>query len=98
MNDNTRRLGAEVVDRLLVDTDPWLSCDDCFEQIDELVEDCLTRRGPASRPLQVHLRACTVCREEAHSLITLAAPDYGVDPAHAAVALDAIIDGGADRP
>ena len=88
----------QAIERLTMSSDPWLSCDDCFEQIDELVEECLTGHGPVSRPLQVHLRACTVCREEAHSLVTLAAPDYGVDPARAAAALDAIIDIGPDGP
>jgi hypothetical protein len=89
---------AQAIERLTMSSDPWLSCDDCFEQIDALVEECLTGRGPVSLPLQVHLRACTVCREEAHSLVTLVAPEHGLDPARAAVALDAIIDGDQDRP
>jgi hypothetical protein len=40
---------------------------------------------------RVHLRACSVCQQEAYSLVTLAAPDYDLDPATAAAELDAVL-------
>lgn len=84
-------LSAEAVRRLTMASDPWLSCDDCFDLIDQVIEQTLTRRAPMSESFRVHLRACAVCQEEAHSLATLVAPDLGIDPARAVAELDAIL-------
>lgn len=73
-------LGPEALARLTLDTDPWLSCDDCFRQVDEYVE--LVLAGAASRmpAMAVHLRGCPACAEEAETVLALAAEDTGIDP------------------
>lgn len=71
-------LTDSVVDALLVDSQPWLSCDDCFDQADTAVEGLLTGDRDFDEPFRVHLRACGVCMEEALSLATLIAPDFGL--------------------
>jgi hypothetical protein len=70
--------GFEHVERLTADTDPWLSCDDCFEQIDAMMENSLRASGPLPEPFRVHLAACAVCGEEARSLTALIAPEFGM--------------------
>jgi hypothetical protein len=77
------QLTPDAVRRLTTVTDPWLSCDDCFDQLDVVVEDVLTRGLPMSRPFAVHLTGCSVCSEEARSLASLVAPEHGLDPADA---------------
>lgn len=80
MNNTPRPLGAEVIDRLLVDTDPWLSCDDCFDLVDRYVEQLLAGRHDAMPEMRVHLGGCPACAEEAATLVQLAAADTGFQP------------------
>ena len=64
-------LAPHAVEALLLDTTPWLSCDDCFERMDTYVEALLrddARRDPA---MEKHLRGCVACDEEAQSLLAL---------------------------
>jgi hypothetical protein len=84
MNSPHRPLSAEALARLTLDTTPWLSCDDCFEHVDEYVDRAVTG-SPDMPAMTVHLRGCPACAEEASTLVVLAAEDAGVDPA---VALD----------
>ncbi|HWJ81207.1 MAG TPA: hypothetical protein VNS55_03130 [Nocardioides sp.] len=89
-------LGPEAIRQMTMASDPWLSCDDCFDLLDRVVEDLLTGRAPMDESFRVHLRACAVCREEASSLATLVAADHDLDPARAAAVLDAaLLAGGA---
>lgn len=83
MTDRTRVLTAEAARLLTVDAEPWLSCDDCFDLVDRHVEWLLTGAGEPVPAMAAHLRGCVACDEEARSLLTLAAEDAGVDPAHA---------------
>lgn len=76
-------LTDSVIEALLIDSDPWLSCDDCFDQADAAVEGLLTGDREFDEPFRVHLRACGVCLEEALSLATLIAPDFGLTEAQA---------------
>jgi hypothetical protein len=80
MNNNIRPLGAGVIGRLLVDTDPWLSCDDCFDLVDRYVEQLLAGHVDAMPEMRVHLRGCPACAEEAATLVELAAADTGSEP------------------
>jgi hypothetical protein len=75
------------VERLLVDTEPWLSCDDCFTLVDEYVERLLAGRLDASPAMRAHLRGCPACAEEAATLVVLAAADEGIDPTPALAAI-----------
>lgn len=75
-------LTPETVQRLLRDTRPWLSYDDCFHLLDQYVETLLA--GPdVAWPATEHLAGCSACAEEAVSLLLLAAHDTDVDPAAA---------------
>ena len=69
-------LSPEAVERLTLDSEPWLSCDECFEQLDGLAETLLGSSDLPSEALRVHLRACPACHEEATALVTLVADDY----------------------
>jgi hypothetical protein len=77
---NERRLTPEAVRRFAVDAEPWLSCDDCFAQIDEYVDRLLTDPDHDSPAMTAHLRGCGACAEEAATLLELAARDAGVEP------------------
>jgi hypothetical protein len=73
-----QRFGASPVDRLLAVTDPWMSCDECFEDLD-LVIDAVVRSGAnLSEKFRVHLGACTACDEEARGLAALVAQNLRV--------------------
>lgn len=65
------------VERLIAETEPWLSCDDCFDQIDAYVDDLAGGSPGVGEPLRVHLINCPACFEEAESLISLIAADSG---------------------
>lgn len=57
--------------RLLLDTRPWLSCDDCFAQMDTYVEALLRDPGHDDVPMRTHLAGCPACAEEADGLLAL---------------------------
>jgi hypothetical protein len=78
-----RRLSAAAVQRLTTDAEPWLSCDDCFDQVDRFVELVLSGAAAVPAAMQAHLRGCSACEEEARSLLLLAAEERGVDAAPA---------------
>lgn len=84
MTGPSRSLTAAEAHQLTLDTQPWLSCEDCFELMDTfaetLVADPDTTRMPA---MVVHVRACPACAEEVESLVALVAGDVGVDPSRA---------------
>jgi hypothetical protein len=81
MHDRDRRLSADTISRLVVDTEPWLSCDDCFRHLDEYVEMLVAARAAVMPAMDAHLRGCPACAEEAATVLLLAAEDSGVDPA-----------------
>jgi hypothetical protein len=83
MSRGRRRLTPETVQRLIRDTRPWLSCDDCFHLLDQYVEALLAEPDAEQPAMQAHLAGCSACAEEAVSLLLLAAQDSGVDPAPA---------------
>ena len=72
-----RPLTEAAVDALILDTTPWLSCDDCFDRMDTYVEAAL--RDPAQEDLAMaaHLRGCPACAEEAATLLDLVAGHTG---------------------
>lgn len=49
------RLTPQVIDRLTAFSDPWLSCDDCFEQVDVVTDALLHAGTPLPEPFRVHL-------------------------------------------
>ena len=69
---STRRLTDEQARRLVLDTEPWLSCEDCFRLMDRYVELLVADPGSSAMPeMRVHLEGCPACAEEAESLLEL---------------------------
>lgn len=67
------RLTHDVVEGLLLDTDPYLSCDECFERLDTYVEQVTSDPERRDLAMEVHLRGCGACAEEAAALAELLA-------------------------
>lgn len=88
-----QRLTSDAIDRMILTTDPWLSCDDCFDRLDVAVEGVLTQTRAMDEAFRVHLTGCTVCREEAVSLATLIAPDHELEPSHASALVHTALGG-----
>jgi hypothetical protein len=63
----------ERLERLLGPTGPELSCDECFEMLDEFVELELVGADPEARVpgMRAHLSGCPACREDHESLRAL---------------------------
>jgi hypothetical protein len=68
MTEPTRGLKPETISNLLADTSPYLSCDDCFAQIDEYVERTLADPRYEDPAMKAHLAGCGACAEEAETL------------------------------
>ena len=64
-------LTAAVLDALLRDTTPYLSCDDCFEQMDRYVEAILDDPAHDDPAMAAYLRGCPACAEEVEALADL---------------------------
>jgi predicted anti-sigma-YlaC factor YlaD len=60
----------ELVSRLLGPAGPEVSCEACFEHLDEFVELELGGQDPAIRlpGMREHLQGCPACREDHESL------------------------------
>jgi hypothetical protein len=61
---------GQMIKRLLGPTGPEVSCDACFEQLDQYVELDLSGADPdAALPgLRAHLEGCPACQEDYESL------------------------------
>ena len=68
---NGNHVPADVANRLLQDSSPYLSCDECFDRIDTYVEQLLKDPSYHDVPMQVHLKSCGVCADEAETLMEL---------------------------
>jgi hypothetical protein len=77
MTEPTRGLNAETISSLLADTSPYLSCDDCFAQIDEYVERTVADPRYEDAAMKAHLAGCGACAEEAATLRELLGQDAG---------------------
>jgi hypothetical protein len=77
MTEPTRGLNAETITSLLADTSPYLSCDDCFAQLDEYVERRFSDPDYQDPAMQAHLAGCGACAEEAATLHELLGQDAG---------------------
>lgn len=78
-SERGRGLTADQVAALVAVTEPWLSCDGCFEAVDVFVDMLVDGADRLEEPLRVHLAGCPACQEEAETLAVLAAQDRGVD-------------------
>lgn len=77
MTDPKRGLSAETIDKLLADTSPYLSCDDCFAQVDQYVERTSADPHYKDAAMAAHLAGCDACAEEAQALRELLRRDAG---------------------
>lgn len=75
MNANIPLLTDRAVVDLLVDTEPYLSCDHCFERIDRYIEQRLADPEHDDPQMTTHLAGCGVCSEEAKALEELLRQD-----------------------
>jgi hypothetical protein len=75
MTTRTPRLPDDVVARLITDTSPYLSCDECFDRLDEYVETRFRDPQHTDATMQTHLHGCSGCQEEAETLLELVALD-----------------------
>jgi hypothetical protein len=71
--------------------EPWLSCDECFDRSDAVLEDLLDRNVPLPADFRAHLAGCAACRDEMESLAEFAATDRGIEAAAGRQRLDAQI-------
>ena len=76
-------LSPQAARRLTLDTEPFLSCDDCFDLVDAYVETLLSDPQHDMPAMRTHLAGCAACAEEARSLVGLVAKQDGLDPAPA---------------
>ena len=78
MNVDRPVLTEDAVADLLVDTEPYLSCDECFARIDRHVEQRLKgvpHHDVEDVAMETHLAGCGVCAEEARTLEELLRQD-----------------------
>lgn len=79
MTTSRPRLTPEAARRLTIAAEPWLSCDECFDQLDTFIELLLTGAPAPALAMRAHLNGCAACEEEARSLLLLVANDRGID-------------------
>lgn len=76
----SRSLG-DIVATLIAETTPYLSCDDCFDQICAYIENVAADPAYEHAAMERHLQACSVCADEAASLLELVTADTALgDP------------------
>lgn len=71
MTDRPTQLTAEAAARLLADTDPFLSCDECFARLDEYVESLVRDPDHDDPAMRAHVAGCGACADEVEALLTL---------------------------
>ena len=71
-----------MIDELLGPEGPEVSCEECFERLDEYVELELGGEDADDRipGVQAHLEGCPACREDHESLRELVRSDRSRDP------------------
>jgi hypothetical protein len=69
-----RQMSRESIERLLGPTEPEVSCEECFELLDQYVElELAGADADAKLPgLRAHLEGCSACRQDHESLLALA--------------------------
>jgi hypothetical protein len=91
VNADERPINSGNARRFVVDTDPYLSCEECFDLLDRFVESTLAD-GPGSTDgaggpivpdrfgsMRAHLAGCPACAEETAALVELVAAESGMD-------------------
>lgn len=71
MTTGTPRPPADAVAGLLADASPYLSCDECFDRLDEYVEHLAADSEHPDPAMLAHLSTCSACGDEADALLEL---------------------------
>jgi hypothetical protein len=80
MSARQRPLDDNLLGRLASDPGEWLSCDECFRLVDIYVDAGIRDNvGGEFAAMTNHLETCQACREEAQTLVQLAAAEAGDD-------------------
>lgn len=72
------QLSEEQARKFVLDASPWMSCDECFDYLDEFMDlvDPVESHANGWVPAMVaHLAGCGACREEVESLRVLLSSD-----------------------
>lgn len=85
-------LTPKAVAALTVDSEPYLSCDDCFDQADAAIEGLLETGTALTAPFRVHLHSCAACHDEALGLATFIAQEHGMTAEEALQRLEAQVE------
>jgi hypothetical protein len=75
MTNHTPGLPDHTIASLLADTEPYLSCDDCFVRLDEYTERRTADPNYDDPAMRAHLRGCGACADEANALLDLLTRD-----------------------
>lgn len=79
MNSEVRpQLSEEQARQFVLDARPWMSCDECFDHLDEFVDLADLAEGDLDEwvpAMMAHLTGCAVCREEVESMRVLLSND-----------------------
>lgn len=70
-----------LVEQLSDRFEPWMSCDDCFDGSDTVLEELLDHGRALPDTYRAHVAGCPACLEELEVLAELAAKERGLDPA-----------------
>ncbi|MGH3439756.1 MAG: hypothetical protein ACRDRN_25300 [Sciscionella sp.] len=79
MTRRNTNLAPDTIRRLTTNSGPWMSCDECFDEIDRYIDTVLAGDTRISPQLRAHLTGCGACFEEAWSLLLLAAGEQQVN-------------------
>ena len=71
---------AAILAQVVEAFEPWMSCDECFERSDQIVQALLDGEPAVPAGFRAHLAGCAACRDEVAALAALAAHDRGLDP------------------
>lgn len=72
------QLSEQQAKQFVLDTRPWMSCDECFDYLDEFVDLVDPAEADVSEwvpAMLAHLAGCGACREEVESLRVLLSSD-----------------------
>ncbi len=68
-------INTEQAERLVRDGGLWMSCDDCFDRLDEYIDMQPTDDPNWLPAMTSHLTTCQACREEVESMLVLVDAD-----------------------
>jgi hypothetical protein len=77
MNTSHKHVDLRAAQLLTLDSEPYLSCDECFARIDQYVEALVENPDHDEPQMRTHLDACPACAEEAETLMLLVVEDHG---------------------